>query len=671
MRGLIPLLVVTACGHRSEPTQASPPLQAPASLDAGPPQPIVTATHGGQIATVAVAERGDVALSADENGDLRFWPALDGTHEPVVVRGSAPIDIALAREHDGHVAALLDAANGIELLRVRRDGVVRGRQVLPAEPGYVELAAATTALLARRTDHAIVRLDANITSPEPLAPEQGEQVIAIAARRESAIAGIADRERASEIRFVREIQIGPQLAWGRLHELPEPLAPPIAVSPSGTRVAGLNARTGMGIVIELAAKPRIIGRDISGSASAEAVVGFLDEDHVVFRSGVLLTVSAATAVADPWNRTPSTVRVRLGRGAVVVDNAVIGGHGTHLVIADGEGAKFLGYQDLGVGSLRVTGPQITLAFGVRVRWLDDKLSSLRAFDVLDDAAGGIAVDDTHVLKATYAYVDENRSKLDIALYDALARTEVPLGSWPHGATVTYDPETSVFAVSGYTTTVARTYLDLATGQVKALRALEVRANSTIELLDPKAANGAIAVAYAFGHKGVRIATFVDDGKSNQPISPSSSVTIGDVVWPIGVDRTGTTYMLAVGPGTEAKPIYAHKAGKEVTRVMVDGSIGAGAVDRAGTMLAAFSTAHISLYELDGKERWRVPVWSVNMARFTADGKTLLVNTGGGLLALDSATGERRAASCAWNFGLSSDEPQLAIFIAPVVCAEAR
>lgn len=296
---------------------------------------------------------------------------------------------------------------------------------------------------------------------------------------------------------------------------------------------------------------------------------------------------------------------------------------------------------------------------------------MRAFDVMNDAAGGIAVDDTHLLKATYSYLEEDRSKLDIAIYDAVARNEVPLGSWPQGSTLTYDPKTSVFAVSGYTTTVARTHLDLATSQVKALRAIKVRADSTIELLDPKRANGTIAVAYGFGDAGIRVDTFVDDSKSRRPIAPASSVTLADVVMPIGVDDTGTVYMLARRPDAEPKPIYAYRDGEEVTRVMVDGSVVAGAVDPAGTMLAAFSNAHVSVYGIDGKERWRVPSWSVNMARFTTDGKTLLVNTQGGLLALDSATGERRAAGCAWHFGLSSVEPQLTVFLAPVVCAESR
>ena len=664
------MLALAACGTRnSEPiatTGSAPKVAADAAIDANTPTYVVTAPHSGQIAVVAVADTGDVAISAGENGELRFWPRLDGTREPVVIRGHAPVELALAREHDGHVAALLDAANGVELLHIASDGAVRSRQVMSAEPGVEELAASATALLARRTDHTIARLDARAT--RTLAPEMGQQVLAIAARGSAAIAGIADHERPSEINVVREIRLSGDLAWGHAYDLPVPLAAPIAVSPSGRHLAGLHARTGVGVMIELVPMPRVVVTQPVGTDVSDNTIGFLDDERAVFRSGSILGVPQVAAAADPWAGTPST-RVRLGRNSVVADAVVVGGLGTHLVIASPGRTQFLGYRDLGVGFLRVTGPQITLAFGRRVLWLDDKLASVRADEVVNDATGGIAVDDRHLLKGTYTYLDGHLSRLDVALLDVVTDKELPLGSWSQGATLAYDHHTKVFAVAGYTTQVARLRLDLATGKATPLRPLQSRGDTTVALLDPTLADGAVAVTHEIDRHGMRIDTFVDDGKSNRPLPATSSVHLADTEAVLGVDQTGTIYTLVSRPASQPKPIFLHKAGNEVKRLMVDGAAAAGAVDRAGTMIAVYSAANVVLYDMDGKERWRVPAWSVNIATFTSDGKTLLVNTQGGLMALDTATGERRATGCGWGFGLSAVEPPLTVFMAPVVCAE--
>jgi hypothetical protein len=671
LRHSIVVVALCACGDRSEPVTATPTVPViGVPVDAGAPPRIVTATHSGQIANVAISDRADAAISSDENGELRFWPKLDGTREPVVIGGRVPVELALAREHDGHVAALLDSAGGIELLHIAENGGLRSRQVVPAEPVFEELAAGSTALLARRTDHTIVRLDSNAKPSRPLAPETGEQILAIAARRGSAIAGIGDRDRPSEIRWIREIRITGELAWGRQHELPVPLAPPIAISPSGTRITGLHARTGAGVVLELVPKPRVLATDIVGTDPADNVIGFLDDERAVLRGGIVMSIAKAAPSSDPWNATRSTVNARLGRNPVVADGAVVSGQGTSLLIANGEGVQFLGYRDVGVGFMRVTGEQITLSFGNRVVWLDDKLARLRAIDVVNDSGHGLAADDTHLIKATYSYLDDNRSRFDISLV-GIASEEVPLGGWFQGSSVTYEPSSQVFAVSGYRIPTVRNRLDVANGKATPLRAIKARTDSTIELLDPKLAGGAVAVSYVFDGKVMHIDTYVDDGKSTRPMTPTSTAKVTDATFPAGVDQTGTMYSLVTRPEPETKPLYGHKAGKEVKRVMVDGTVSAASVDRAGTMLVAYSGQTVILYEMDGKERWRVPAWSVNMAKFTADGKTLLVNTQGGLIALDTATGERRATGCGWGFGLSTTEPPLTVFNTPVVCAEAK
>lgn len=660
------VLLVAACGERDAPvaTESAPP-PAPIAIDAGVRQPVIASPHGAEIALVAITDDARAALTSDDGGGLRFWPSLDGTREPVVVRGHAPSDLVLVRAPDGFLAALLDAAKGIELLALAPDGALRGRQVVPAEPGSVELAGGTSAILARRADQTIIRLDGTV--PAALAPAPGEQILGIAARGDHAIAGIADPDRPAELATIREIALAHGLAWGPRYTLPEPLVPPIALSPSGRRVAGVHARTGIGVVIELGATSRVLITDPVPSDGGERTLGFLDEDRVVFRGEAIVRVPEVTVVADPWDGTRASSRLRLGRNPVIATGFSIGGLGTHLMIADGRDTRFLGYRDIGIGYLRTTGAQITLGIGTRVLWLDDRLRERRAREVPADLIGGLAIDDTHLLKATYSYLADDRSQLELSLFDAVGGGYASLGLYPQASNVVYEPATGVYAVWGHTREVPRAHLDLAARTSAPLRALRTRGDATVELLDPAVA-GAVAVAYAQDEANVvHVETFVDDGASNRPLAPASTVRIPFAADPIGTDRTGAMYTLVSRP---AMTVVVHRAGKELRRFAVERDTIAGAVDPAGTMLAATSRNEVVLYEIDGKQRWRAPAWSVNIARFTADGKTLLVNTQGGLMALDTMTGARTATGCGWGFGLSTTEPQLSIFIAPVVCAEA-
>ena len=650
------VLAVVACGERGEP-EVPPPRPIDAAIAPGP---VIHAPHGGQISVVAVTDDASAALTLDDSDGLRLWPALDGTREPVVVRARPAIDLAIAHERDGLVAALLDAANGIELVRLAKDGALRGRRLLAAEPGYSELAAGADFLLARRTDHAIVRLDTS----RVLDAEPGDQILAIAARRAKAFAGIADRDRPAEIDTVREIVYAGGLAWGAPIELPVPLAPPFALSPSGNRIAGLSARTAAAIVIELAPTPRVIASDIIGSNPDEHALGFLDDERVVFRGGVVVLAPQVTATADPWSGTRSTIRARVGRNAVVTDDIVVGGHATHLLLANADRTEFLGYRDVGVGFLRVTGPQVTLYLGNRVLWLDDKLAATRAHEVVHDIAGGLALDDHRLVKATYAYRQDGDSTLDVSVFDTATNREVVLGSWARASNLAYDPSTHVLAVSGHTPAVARSQIDLATGKAKKLRDLKARSDSAIELFDPAVANGTLATSQISDERGTYIETFVET-PGTRAIAPESTVHLPDVAIVLGFDRTATFYSAGVGP---RRSISVHRAGKLVKKFAVE-DIAGGVVDRQGSKLALYTQSHLFVIDTDGKELWRAPVWLVNLVRFTDDGKTLLVNTQGGLLSLDAATGERRAAGCGWTFGLSKSEPPMTIFPAPVVCAE--
>src|SRR5690349_23125081 len=119
-------LLVAACGADS----VSPPVFAPATVPppaAKPPPPPVTAPHGSEIIALAATVDGTAVASADRLGGIRLWTALDGSREPVVIRGTAPRQIAVWRDGDGFALAILDAAGGVQVIRTSATGVVRGR----------------------------------------------------------------------------------------------------------------------------------------------------------------------------------------------------------------------------------------------------------------------------------------------------------------------------------------------------------------------------------------------------------------------------------------------------------------------------------------------------------------------------------------------------------------
>src|SRR5258708_5331563 len=107
------LVCLVVCGG-CDASARQPAAVSPAAARA--PMPLA-APHGGQIEVIAITERGDAALTVDSFSEIRLWPTLDGTHEPVVVHGPDPRQLALGRDRDGLVAAILDGAGGVEILR--------------------------------------------------------------------------------------------------------------------------------------------------------------------------------------------------------------------------------------------------------------------------------------------------------------------------------------------------------------------------------------------------------------------------------------------------------------------------------------------------------------------------------------------------------------------------
>ncbi|MGN6107612.1 MAG: hypothetical protein ACTHU0_21055, partial [Kofleriaceae bacterium] len=120
---LVSVLSFPGCGAKaSEPavhtaghTAVRPPIAAPAPATPPAPRsaPSVAAPHGATITALAISADGSAAVSADDLGGARLWPALDGSAEPRVVALPHTGALAIGAHPRGFAIAAIDDAGGL------------------------------------------------------------------------------------------------------------------------------------------------------------------------------------------------------------------------------------------------------------------------------------------------------------------------------------------------------------------------------------------------------------------------------------------------------------------------------------------------------------------------------------------------------------------------------
>jgi hypothetical protein len=135
---------------------------------AGEPQgdPVVFASvgvpHVSPISLVALDPFGKVALTRDTAGAVRFWAALDGSREPLVVPIRDPRAMALASDGEGGwTLALIDAAGGARIVGVDESGAMQKFASLPPTDAIAEILVLPDSgrLVVVGSDHVIRLLD--------------------------------------------------------------------------------------------------------------------------------------------------------------------------------------------------------------------------------------------------------------------------------------------------------------------------------------------------------------------------------------------------------------------------------------------------------------------------------------------------------------------------------
>ena len=651
--------VVVACGGPDATVPAKTTQRAPGSTAASG---VVHAPHGSVIEQVAVTDQGDAALTADADGALRLWPSFDGKHEPVVIVASAASQLALARQGDGFLIALLDRAGGIVLRRHRGDGALIDQVALPPEPGFDEVRLVGTTLLALGRDQRITRYDASGQATGSLAAPPAEEIFAIAVRGDHAVAALARRGE-SHPDTVRTIATSGALAWGAPMRLPEPVSS-ISISPNGKRLAGVGAETTFVLLAELTPKLVVKSRGTINARTGDPFdapreaddiprTGFLDDDRVaVMPAG---TIASFTNPKELQALPLNTIGVT-GNGVVASSDG-----GSLALMMRAPQAQYLGYRHYGVqNEIAPAGKDVAFVSDQHVIQLDARLRRVRTTRMANMFQNHLIPIDER--RAVYAVKHDAGYRFELIDLDTGATAKRGLGTFLNNAYPSYEASSRVVAIKDAVLTY-RYAIDPATLGVTPLRSLKTPTWGVFTLLDPAQAGRAVAVTVEPSRTSERwtIATYYDDGKPTEAIDPRTKVEVSGQ--PLGTDRSGMTYIY---DGRQHVTRYQHGKAAGTFDLPISSETPHVEVDPSGVMVAR-GIRKVIVFAPGGIERWQADL-RVEQTELTRDGQTLVVDTLGGLIAFDAHTGAQVAKACAWGFGLS-DDPPAEPGAAPSVCAE--
>jgi hypothetical protein len=665
---LIVMMLAASCGAREDhSSQTGSPIAEAVRIAAthavalNTPDPIAKGVpHGGTIRELAATEEGDAAITSDELDGLRLWPTLDGTRAPVPVElSSQPGQLGLF--HDGRdlVAVILDSAGSVTLIRLGKDGSVRGRAQLPGD-SYVEVVAVGTQVLARTSDHAVELYSADAEPIGRITPGHGERVTDLAARRGRAAAVITTDDGA----FVRWITAGTELRWDVSMKLPlVPRDDMLAIAPGKRRVAFVDTgNTGVQVFdLELIPLP-IKGSAVPVSESSHAI-GFVDDDTAVVAGAPSVwwtrdkPAPAQPGPADPWAvTTPSVARTAPGTGslaAVIVDRYLIEPANLSLALMDGTRTRYLGWKESAASSsVTPLADQVVMtSSSSQFTWLDDNLGLAHSFNLQDHRRQnepwvyGSPIGAHHVLTQ---HSDENTVFLDLVDVDK-PDERVSIGRFPRYDRHEYiDGMLAVFAGR----TVRRFEVDLATTRATELRpALKLPSESVswVRLFDPARSEGLVGMAAGWEHDYSDHQTLWLFRKVGSHIETTKLKRFDYSL--IRSDATGTVVLLDKGPS-----IVVMRGGKLVSRTETPDLVFPVVVNANVTRIASKAGQEIIMRDGHGGELWRTSLWGANQLSFIAGGSRLAVSAPGGFVALDAATGRQLARECAWSFGLHDTLP---------------
>jgi hypothetical protein len=613
------------------PAEPAYPAQGPAetivgTTGAGEPvveptsQRVINAMHSTVIENIAVTDDGTAAVSTDARHSVRLWPSLDGKREPVVVTMRPPLSVALARLGDELVIAGLDEAGQLELVRTTHAGEVLRRVFVETGRPLASIQAAGLGFVGLRDDRAIVGIPLDGAALATLVADPGEHVTSLAVRHGRVLAML---ENGSEVRG-RWVEPADGLHWGARTAV-LPIGPgPVALSPDGTRVAGVARNTKSAAIIELA-RGRVIARPYKETFPDPKLrpAGFLTNGVVVFASGVDNVFW--------WGRDAPDDTFALSRGPIAVgDNLAVGASSEVLVLAGArdEGTiEYLGYRMGTTQSVLPIGKRLLATDGRAVIEIDETLHTRAVHEMpTEDASrswyGVTLVDRTHVIASSYAKNGTGLYLVDLATDKAtlVGDKEGLLG---------YEPSTRMLALQSQTQQLIRIY-DPKTATFGAATVLPVSLsdNPRVKLLDPARAGGnvlgiATNASQVLDSVHVMLVKSVDPTRASPiELGRQRDLKVDDDFWDTNGDSASLIDRVITATSRQSSP--------------------------DGSRTAELHDARITLRDATGAETWTVPSAGATAVTWMPDGS--LIAHGAGIARLDLASGAFVQRQCGWRFG---------------------
>jgi sarcosine oxidase gamma subunit len=668
------LLVVAACGTPA----AHPPRVEPAApvRDAGPvvaaepelpvPSPPVVhpasraaieAPHGGQIIALAVAPDGKSAVTADQLGGLRLWPALDGSREPLVVDMPHPRDLAIASHGDGFTIVVRDEVGGLVVGNIDRDGRTLSHVNLQPEPAITGIAMAPAGLVAWRVDQTIdlVGGDGRITGR--LAAEAGQRILDVSVAGGHAVALIAR----ADTRVVRVLELEPKLAWGAWLPANFSVGTSVAVSPGGTRYATASLdKDKTHIVVFDSVKGDVVGdHDLAGELGDLA---FVDEEHVALANAALgwLTAhggkSQFAAAAAPL--TASNGHVLL---ATAAGQAFSSANGDLAIVSPAATTTYLGY---GVESPTIAQPAPggKLVVGVADAFveLDKDLMAAGAPHVTVMPGSNVADlrwlggDDWLVVESG----SDGQTRIELQNFASGTRATVREGM-TIVPVVMYEPTTKLLTLSLGDTPEVDLYDSDKHVIEKLARLPKPKGYEQAELVpvSPERAGGVQIVRVAVRERPT--IQWLKDPR--QLAKAAASVTIDNASF-AGADVAGHVFVWRNTP-QNALELAMYANGKPAGTLPTDGPVALWS-DPTGARVVEVGQRTVALYKLDGTKLWTQELAGTTEALWLGDDAIAIVSAAG-IARLEAATGKVTAARCGWKFGLTTKPHPVPPQIEPV------
>jgi hypothetical protein len=676
-------LVLTACGVSPEPSPVPAPGPAkpapPPPAPAPPPPPPLTGSHGSEIIALAVTSDGDAVVSADREGGIRLWTALDGTREPIVINGTVPRSLALLHDGDGFAIAVLDLAGGVHVIRTSAAGAVRDRVTVAGAQPAVELGGTTEGLLILRSDQTVELVDAAGAVRSHLEPDPGSHLESILVRGRRALALVLEDKQLHG----RWIVLDHGARWGDATPKLEGKIAHAVLAPGGGLLAVTRPRSVHPALIDLAKGtalktplcvtrgwPRDVGMDMDERE-------FLQNNNaplpLAFLSDSVVACSVMNALLW-WNTDGTPVQTGAGSFNVtgspfdVSDRALVVGMGPNLAIGTAAFNRFLGYGLHDITHMRA-GPAGLLIGGNEQQSLvlGADLADRARFDLgrnRVDWTDAIAIDDRYAITATSRRGFSRSDGTQIAVFDGVAAAQHQ--ALPYEARdreLAYEPATRLLATSDGPVSLLLRFDPVTHTFGKPIRIASAITSSKLRVVDPGLANGVAALEIDDSNDGILVGELAD-----------GEVTPGAVVQPHttyrvpgelrAVDRAGRLYMRAAGAPDVV--VYAHGvAGPRLP--------GVGPLvlrpNRDGSQIAAFESPRLVLLTSAGSVRWEAAHWGGSDVDWTAAGELVVVFPSA-IAKVDLDTGAMAARRCGWSFG-ASDQPTEIGRGSPSICDAAK